>query len=113
MIGRLWRRNKVLLIAFVAVAALAVFFTFRTVMMAVYWADQRHLDQPIAGWMTPRYVSRAWDLPPDLVAGALLLDRAEKPGRQTLAEIARDRGVAPEDLIAALETAIRKHRAGE
>lgn len=102
-----------LLAAFLAVSALAVFFAIRTVTMAVYWSDERHLDQPLAGWMTPRYVSRSWDLPPDIVAGALQLDRTEKPGRQTLADIARDRGVPLDALIAALKTAIRAHRAGE
>lgn len=102
-----------LLAGFVLAAALAVFFGVRLFHGASLWTDTPPQDPPIAGWMTPRYVMRAWDTPPEVIAGALDLDEAGVGRRMTLTELAADRGEATEALIADLDAAIAAFRAGQ
>jgi len=98
---RLWRRRPIALIGF-AVAALAVaFFAVRMVVFTAYWADPAHRDSPIEGWMTPGMVARSRHLPPEAVAEALGLDHTA-PRHMTLAELAAERGVPLDALLAPL-----------
>lgn len=101
--------------AFVLALALTLFFGGRAAWHAVYWSDPARIDQPLAGWMTPGYVARSWDVPPEVIAPALDLPppsaRGDRP--PPLAELARQRGVPVEDLIARLQSAIAAHRTGQ
>lgn len=98
---RLWRTNRLALIGFTLAAAAVLFFAVRMLVFTIYWADPAHRDRPIEGWMTPGMVARTRHLPPEDVARALGLDR-DLPRRTTLAEIAAQRGVPLEALIAGL-----------
>lgn len=105
-----FKQHKALTIAFsVALVVMLVFF-FKLIATTVYWADVRHVDQPIAGWMTPRYVSKSWNVPPDIVAGVLALEKNGDGRRVTLDQISdlQDREV--ETLADELVTAIKMFR---
>ena len=97
----LWRQRPIALVGFVIAALAVVFFAVRMAVFTIYWADPAHRDGPIEGWMTPGMVARTRHLPPEVVAEALGLDRSA-PRRMTLAEIAAERGVPLQALIAPL-----------
>lgn len=102
-----------LLAGFVLAAALTAFFAIRFLHGAADWTESVPKDPPIAGWMTPRYVVRAWDVPPEVVATALGLEGSGIGRRITLSELAADRGETPEALAARLEAAIAAFRSGQ
>ena len=90
----------------------AVFFAVRLTLFTIYWADPAHREQAIEGWMTPGYVARSWDVPPEVIRAALPPPSDLHPGtRPTLDRIAEDAGIPLPDLIAALTAAIDGARA--
>ena len=68
---------------------------------------ERHA--PVAAWMTPRYVSRSWGLPPGTLWDALELPRDLPRGPIRLAEIAEEKGVSEAEIIALVESVIAAH----
>lgn len=107
----LFRRHKALTIAFLLALAATLFFSVRLVMATLLWPPPEMPDQPIAGWMTPRYVAHSWHLPPRLVAETLDL-RPDGMGRRvTLKDIAASQGRSVDAVIADLQAAIARHRA--
>jgi hypothetical protein len=113
MIGRLvelWRARPVLTSAFLLACGVTAFFAGATLYRAAYWAT--HREEPVSAWMTVGYVGRSWGLDPrelDTRAGLPLPEERGHP--LTLAEIARDRGVPVETVIAEVEAAIEALRA--
>jgi hypothetical protein len=108
----LWRLRPVLTTAFVLTCALTLFLAGRFTVYTVYWAT--HQEEPIQPWMTVGYVARSWGLDGrdiDALAGLPLPEVKGRP--QPLAEIAADRGVAVEEVIAEVEAAITALRATE
>lgn len=103
------RRGFRLLLVLAIVAML--FFGIRLSMMAGVWHDQPTLQDPISGWMTPRYVSRSWQVPPDIVATALALEPDGNGRRVTLAELAAEQGVDLDTLIGTLTAAVAAYQA--
>jgi len=104
------KRHPGLSTAFIAALALTVFFLFRLTAGLIYWSDAKHIDQPLAGWMTPRYVSQSWSLPPEALVVALGLEQDGSGRRITLKELARQQGRSLDDLIDDLEAAIAANR---
>ncbi len=113
MLRRAWREQRPLLIAFVAALGLMLGFAVAEFRSVERWVGPEGADPPIAGWMTPRYVAHAWDVPPEVVAEALALGRDGTGKRVTLRDLAAARGVALETMAADLEAAILRHRAGQ
>ncbi|MGJ8624180.1 MAG: hypothetical protein ACSHW1_15595 [Yoonia sp.] len=105
----LWHHNRLALLAFAVVICLAGVFGVRTVTQFLYWSDPAKQDQPLAGWMTPRYVGRSYDVPPELVQQALGL--TTPPGHVSLETLARDQGVTLETLQARIDAAVAQWRA--
>lgn len=106
----LWRKRPVLVTAFLLACAVTLFFAGSVVWNAVYWAN--HHEEPVRPWMTVGYVARSWDLNGreiDALAGLPLPEVKGHP--QPLSEIARDRGVPVEDIIAKVEAAIDELKA--
>lgn len=103
------RRGFKLLLVLAVVAML--FFGIRLTMMAVMWHTPSTLQDPIAGWMTPRYVSRSWQVPPDIVAAALALEPDGNGRRVTLTELAEEQGVDLDTLIGTLTAAVAAYQA--
>ncbi|WP_157966215.1 hypothetical protein [Oceanibium sediminis] len=107
------RRHRLLVLAFLLAAAVTVFFGVRMTVRALYWSDPAHSDQAVAGWMTPRYVARSWDVPPEVIAEALgvPLERPRRP--LTLEDIASAQGESVEAVAARVEAAIDAYRSAE
>jgi hypothetical protein len=80
--------------------------TLRALVMVVVWATHPpDPDAPLAGWMTPRYVMRLRDVPPDALRQ--VLDLPEGSGRrETLADLAAARGVPLDRFLADLDAAL-------
>jgi hypothetical protein len=106
-----FRTHPFLSTGLVLALAATLFFAGRATMFAVYWADPAHRDQPIQGWMTPRYVAMSWDLPPEVLHEALGPAMPEPGARKTLAEIAADTGIPLPRLAGQIEAAAEAHRA--
>lgn len=112
MIARLraaWRKAPWLMSAFALALALTLFFGSRMIIGAIYWADPRHIDQDIAGWMSPGYVAMSWDVPREVMI-EVLGQSPNDGGPRRLEDIAADRGVPLDTLIAQIEVAIMAHR---
>lgn len=105
------RARPLLTAGFVIALAATGFFAVRLALFTLYWSDPSHAAQPIAGWMTPGYVAKSWDVPRNVVGNALGLPPEPGQPRKTLNDLARDRGLQTSELIAALEAAIAAHRA--
>ncbi|MCM5557873.1 hypothetical protein [Pleomorphomonas sp. JP5] len=95
-----------------------VWFGGRFVSEVLYFADPAHREQQLAGWMSPRYVAKSWELPPDVVANIMQLS----PGHRhtTLDQVAASQNVTIKELQkrveaakAALEAERRGGRQGE
>ncbi|MDE9448886.1 hypothetical protein J3R80_00200 [Aliiroseovarius sp. Z3] len=110
LLKRMWAAAPVATIILAVALGLSVFFGVRTTTSWIYWTDPAHIDQPIEGWMTPRYVAMSWDVPRDVMMNALRIDRPED-GPPNLARLAEARGVTLDALIAEIEAAIAAHRA--
>ena len=67
-------------------------------------------EQSVAAWMTPRYISRSWRVPPDIILNALDVPRPPPNGPTSLAQLAELRGVPVEQIIAEAEAAIAAFR---
>ena len=107
---RLWREAPLLTAGLALALLVAGVFAVRLALGAVYWADPRHRDMPIAPWMTPRFVALSWDVPKEVVIDALGM-KQDGHGPEPLHRMATERGVPVEVLIADLERAIAAHRA--
>lgn len=104
----LWRRHRWLTLSFLLAAALALFFTARATLFFVYWHN--HADEPLAGWMTIRYVAHSYHLDPFVLHDALHLTPGQ-PDRRPLIEISRDKGQSMDETTRILLDAIAKQRA--
>ena len=107
----LWKDHKVLLAGFVLAVAVMLFFGIRSIMFYVYWADPAHREEPIAGWMTPGYVSHSWALPPTLLRETLAIPPEAR--RVTIKALAEERGVPTNEIIGQIETAIAAFQAND
>ena len=106
------KRHTILRLAFIAMFAVTLFFAFRLTVSTIVWSNPDRIDQAIAGWMTPRYIAKSWQLPAEVIAEALGLSLDGTGRRVTLAEIADLQGRDLGDLIRDLEAAINASRAG-
>lgn len=109
---RMWAAAPVATTVFAIALALCVFFGARATASWIYWNDPAHIDQPIEGWMTPRYVAMSWDVPRRVMVEALDLEQTES-GPRNLRRLAEARGVSPDSLISELEAAIDSYRASQ
>lgn len=116
MIARLkatFKQAPVLTSAFTIALCLTLWFGGQTVRRAVYWADPRHQNQEIEGWMTIGYVGRSWQVPKqDLAAAVAEIVPGDAPRRlPPIDRMAQETGMSEADIIALLQAAIDAHRA--
>lgn len=109
--GRMWRAAPLATVVLVVALLASGVFAARTVAFWIYWSDPAHHQQAIEGWMPPGYIARSWQVPPEVVTGALDLPTGRAGRPQPLDEIARERGVPVETLIAQARAAIDAWRA--
>lgn len=94
----LWTHHRLYSVVFVMLIGGACYFAFNAIAAAIYWNDPRHQDQPVAAWMTPRYIGQSYDLPPRVLGPALFLEPGEPPRRLRLEDIAAANGVTLDTL---------------
>lgn len=95
----LWRRHPVALALFGLASLAALLFAVRLAVFTIYWADPAHRQLSPEPWMTPGYLARSWGRDPAEIGAALGFD-APPSDRPTLAEIAAERGIPVEVLLA-------------
>jgi hypothetical protein len=103
----LWRHHRPAVIGLTLALVAVLFFAVRLTVFTIYWSDPAHREQAVEGWMTPGFVARSWDLPPEAIRAALpppVDGTADR--RRTLEAIATAEGIALPDLIARVEAAI-------
>ena len=110
MIRHLWDSHRLALMAFVAALTALGFFGVKTITSAVYWMNPAHQNQPLAGWMTPRYVAQSYGLPPDVLGPALFMEQGT-PRRMSLEAIMDAQGLTMADLQARIDAATETYRA--
>ena len=101
-VKRLWREQRLVLIAFVVAAGLALFFGGRIVARAIYWSNPAHQRQEPAPWMTPGYIARSWHLHVEEIDAILGIQNGPelvREGPPTLERIAAVLGVPVSELI--------------
>lgn len=96
----LWAHNHTAVVAFVLVVGLTGIFGVRAVTQYIYWSDPAKQNQDLAGWMTPRYVARSYDVPPEVVKDAWDLDPDGPLKRASLEKIAEELGLTLEQMQA-------------
>lgn len=109
----LWAHHRAALLAFIGMLCIAGYFGFNAIAAAIYWSDPRHQDQPLAPWMTPRYVAQSYDIPPEVLGPALYFEPGDPPRRRRLEDIAAANDVTLEALqqrVTKATTAFRAHR---
>jgi len=112
-LGALWREHRLLALAFSLALVVTIFFALRTVVFVIYWSDPAHRNQPLEGWMTPRYIAYSYDLTDEQMT-AVMGDVPELGRRPTLERIADARGLTMAQLIKELNANIQSSRgAGE
>lgn len=70
---------------------------------AIYFADPAHQRQDLEPWMSPRYVGKSWDLPPEVIIAIMEIEPGQ--GRRTLADVSADLGITIEELQKRVEYA--------
>ncbi len=108
--GHFLRSHRLVLTIFVVAVTLTAVFSFRAIAHFVYFQDPAHREQPIAGWMTPRYVAMSHGVPPAVVRQAI--GERQRGGRATLEAIAAERDQSLDALIDEIEAAIDAHEEG-
>ena len=106
----IWAHHKLGVLALCLVLGLATLFGVRSASQMIYWSNPAKLDQPLQGWMTPRYVGRSYDVPPEVVQTAFDIERPTIPRRISLETIASQQGVTLDDLQARLDQAVTAWR---
>lgn len=109
-IREIWTGSRWLVIAFILAAMVTLFFGMSAFRHARDFGAAP--DQPIAAWMTPRYIVHSWDVPRDVMTQAIGIDPTVRPGPKSLDRIASDQGIPTDVLIRRIEDAIAAHRAG-
>ena len=105
-IKQLWSAAPVATAILVFALLCSLFFVLRA---AVFFPDRVAVvenGQRVAEWMTPRYISRSWGIPPDVILDALDAPTPPPNGPMDLAELAEFRGVPTTQVIAEVEALI-------
>ena len=97
-----WRRHPWLSLVFILAVVLAAGFAARAIKLALDWD---RAPPVVEAWMTPRYIVHSYHIDPQVLAEVLDKRPGESP-RDTLAEIARARGLPVADLTAAVQALI-------
>ena len=109
-LARVVRRHPVAGFVFLGLAGAFAVLSLRALVLALVWATSApDPAAPLEGWMTPRYVVRLRDVPPDTLREILTL-AGDEGRRVTLEQLARARGVPLDRFLADLEAEIAAAR---
>ncbi len=107
----LWQNHKLLLLAFVLAAGITILFAVRLVVVTVYFSNPAHQNQPLEGWMTPRYLAYSYDLTFEELEQMLGIDPTGV-SRIHLNNLLKDQGITLKELQSRLD-AIKARKAAE
>ncbi len=107
----LWQNHKLLLLAFILAAAATLVFAVRLVVVTVYFSNPTHQNQPLEGWMTPRYLAYSYDLTANELEQVLGIDPTGV-SRIHLRNLLKDQGITLQELQSRLD-AITARKAAE
>lgn len=102
--SRAARRPRWLIAAFGLALILFIAFALHALWVVT------HLDPspgPVQAWMTPGYIMRTYDIPPEVMAQTLGLEPGSARG-QTLEEIAATQGVPLDALLASVQAVVSR-----
>ncbi len=105
---KIWAAAPFATVILILARTASLVFGVRT---TVFWIKRPILAErflPVAGWMTPRYIARSWQVPPHEIMRAIQAPMPPPDGPMSLAELAKFRGVDLEQVIAEVEAAIAK-----
>ena len=103
MLRFLFKRHPVPTTLLAVALAGLVWFATSFVREALYFSDPAHQQQDLALWMSPRYVGKSWDLPPEVIIQTMEL-KADN-AQPTLREVTADLGISLEALQLRIEAA--------
>ena len=107
-----WTHQRPALIVAVAGLILAGYFAFGFLAEVIYFNDPRHQNQALQPWMTLRYVSLSYRIPPEILTDALGY-AGELGGRLRVTEVAEETGMTLEEMqsrIAEAQAALEAER---
>ncbi len=102
---RAFRRHPVLFPLFLVALLAVVWFGIKATQDLMAAKTRFSADPEIAGWMTPGYIARTWNIPPEVLLDTLSLTEQPRK-RMTISEIALDKGLTPPDYAAEVEAAL-------
>ena len=97
----LWHKHRIIFLVFLGACAVTLFFLGRLAMFTIYWADPAHRNQVPEPWMTVGYVAHSWGIEPKTLAEHLAIELGT---RQTLAQLARSRGIPVSTILDTVNT---------
>ena len=105
-----WKEQPIALGVFVISLALLVYFGGRFLLGFIYFHDPAHRNQALEGWMTPRYVSMSYQVPPEIIREVMGI---EEKGRMRLhlKDITARLGITMEELEKRVWAAKQAHKA--
>lgn len=106
-IKRLWSSAPFAVLVLAASLIVAGVFAARSIAFWAYWNDPAHRAQAIEPWMTPKYISHSWRVPPDIVIDAMGPFEHVKKGPMSLEHIATTQDVDPQVIVNAIQDAIQ------
>lgn len=112
-VKRLWSAAPVATAILALALAASLFFVAHGAFLWLGRPPIAEREQPVAAWMTPRYVARSWHVPREVVMQGLGMTRPLPDGPMNLAEIAERKGVPVDTVIQDLESAIAAFRASK
>ena len=94
----LWKRQRWPLLAFLGFFAALLWFGGHFVASFLYFQDPAHRNQTLEAWMTPRYVSLSYQVPPQQLFPVFGLVPEGPRQKIRLGEIAIRQGVSLDEL---------------
>jgi len=107
----LWTRQRWPFLAFIGCFAVLLWVGGKFLANFLYFNDPAHRNQTLEAWMTPRYVSLSYDVPPERLFPVLGLDHEGPHRKVRLGEIALEQGVTLDELQARVLAAKAAHEA--
>jgi len=101
-------RHSLLSVLMACALAGAGWFAWSFVQEARYFADPAHHEQPLEPWMSPRYVGKSWDLPPETIVRIMALE--QNHAQPTLAHVTAHLGITLPQLEARVRAAEARRR---